>query len=203
MKTNIEIVDFLKDNEILKSKEIIDAFYHVDRKDFVLEEDKNDAYINTPLSIWYWQTISQPSTVAFMLELLSPKSWENILDIWTWSWWTTTLLWYIVWKWWYVTWLERIDELVDFGNKNLKKYKLTNSSILKAWKYLWIPWNKFDKILVSAWSKSIPKELLEQLKVWWIIVVPIQTSVCKIEKKTNKDFSLTGYPNFAFVPLIY
>jgi protein-L-isoaspartate O-methyltransferase len=51
MKTNIDIVDFLKEKGILKSKNIIDSFYHVDRKDFVLEEDKNNAYIDAPLSI--------------------------------------------------------------------------------------------------------------------------------------------------------
>lgn len=202
MQTNIDLINFLKEEKRLKSEHIIESFYNIDRKDFVTEENKDYAYIDRPLSIWYSQTISQPSTVAFMIELLEPKIWENILDIWSGSWWTTALLAYILWNKWYVLWLERIDELVEFWNKNIKKYKFNNAKIKKAWKDLWIPWMQFDKILVSASSKEIPHELITQLIIWWILVIPVQNSILKIEKISNDDFSIKEYPNFVFVPLI-
>lgn len=142
MVSNIGLVNYLIEKKVLKSKNIIDAFHNIDRKDFVTKESKSFAYIDSPLCIWYWQTISQPTTVAFMLELLNPKSWENILDIWSGSGWTTALLSYIVWKRWYVSWLERINELVIFWNENITKYKLRNAHIQKAWKKLWIPRKK-------------------------------------------------------------
>ena len=65
----------------LKTPRIIEAFHVIDRADFVLPEQKDDAYGNYPLPIGEGQTISQPLTVAFMLELLEPQPGEKILDI--------------------------------------------------------------------------------------------------------------------------
>ena len=138
MRTNNELVNYLIEKWVLKAEGIIKSFLNIDRKDFVGLENSENAYLDIPLSIWYGQTISQPTTVAFMLDLLNPQSWENILDIWSGSWWTTSLLWYIVWIKWSVLWLERIDELVTFGNSNIRKYNFSWINIQKAWKKLWI-----------------------------------------------------------------
>src|SRR3989338_8376913 len=75
------LIKELMEEGILKTPSIIDAFEKVDRKDFVLEELKDKAYLNTPLPIGYGQTISQPLTVAFMLELLQPEKGNKILEI--------------------------------------------------------------------------------------------------------------------------
>lgn len=64
------------------------------------------------------------------------------------------------------------------------------------------PEKKFDKILISASSKILPHELIEQLVVWWIMVIPIQNSIYKIEKISEDRCSKEEYPNFVFVPLI-
>ena len=77
---------------ILKTPSIIEAFEKVDRKDFVPEELKDKAYLNTPLPIGYGQTISQPLTVAFMLELLQPQAGDKVLEIGSGSGWQTALL---------------------------------------------------------------------------------------------------------------
>jgi len=54
------LIKELMEEGILKTPSIIDAFEKVDRKDFVPEELKDRAYLNTPLPIGYGQTISQP-----------------------------------------------------------------------------------------------------------------------------------------------
>lgn len=202
MKSNIELVNYLCKNWIIKSKNIINSFHNTDRINFVTDDAKHFAYVDCPLPIWYWQTISQPSTVWFMLELLNPKKWEHILDIWSGSWWTTALLWNIVWEKWTVLWLERISELVKFWTKNIKKYKFNNVNIEKAGSFLGKIWKKFDKILVSASVNTLPNELVEQLVTWWIMVIPIINSIYKIKKISEKKYSLKEYPNFVFVPLI-
>ena len=66
-----ELVNSLIKNGVLRSPEIIDAFRKVDRKDFVLDIYETLAYEDRPLPIEYNQTISQPSTVAFMQQFLS------------------------------------------------------------------------------------------------------------------------------------
>jgi protein-L-isoaspartate(D-aspartate) O-methyltransferase len=88
--------DFLISNLVaggyLKTPRIIEAFKRIDRADFVPENLKDEAYIDAPLPIGEGQTISQPLTVAFMLELLEPDQGDMILDVGSGSGWTTALL---------------------------------------------------------------------------------------------------------------
>ena len=86
------LIKELMEEGILKTPSIIGAFEKVDRKDFVPEELKDKAYLNTPLPIGYGQTISQPLTVAFMLELLQPQTGDKVLEVGSGSGWQTALL---------------------------------------------------------------------------------------------------------------
>ena len=67
---NKELLDKIVRSGYLSSSIIIKAFEDIDRKDFVNSEYLDRAYADMPLPIGYGQTISQPSTVAFMLERL-------------------------------------------------------------------------------------------------------------------------------------
>ncbi|KKT86463.1 MAG: Protein-L-isoaspartate O-methyltransferase [Parcubacteria group bacterium GW2011_GWA1_Parcubacteria_45_10] len=80
----------------MKTPLIISAFEKIDRKDFAPKEFELEAYEDYPLPIGFEQTISQPWTVAFMMELLQPQSGEKILDIGSGSGYTTALLAYCV-----------------------------------------------------------------------------------------------------------
>ena len=79
--TNENLIKELIDDGYLKSPSIIKAFRKIDRLNFIPGIYKDEAYGNYPLSIGRNQTISQPLTVAFMLELLEPKAGEKILDV--------------------------------------------------------------------------------------------------------------------------
>ncbi len=68
--TKEQLVQKLISDKTLATPRIINAFKAIDRKDFVLSEDLERAYEDRPLSIGYAATISQPTTVAFMLEKL-------------------------------------------------------------------------------------------------------------------------------------
>src|SRR3990167_5854650 len=87
-----ELVRELIEQGYLKTERIIDAFLSVDRKDFVLEQYTDEAYLDIPLPIGWGQTISQPATVAFMLELLQPRGGDKIMDVGAGSCWQTALL---------------------------------------------------------------------------------------------------------------
>lgn len=69
-----QLVNLLISEGYLKAPRIIQAFKKIDRLDFVLEQDKDQAYNNYPLPIGFGQTISQSATVAFMLELLKART---------------------------------------------------------------------------------------------------------------------------------
>lgn len=96
MQSNKQLVDFLIEDGVLKTALLIEAFLAIDRIQFVPEGLEAEAYQNYPLPIGSGQTISQPWTVAFMLELLQPQPGEKILDVGAGSGWTSTLLAYVV-----------------------------------------------------------------------------------------------------------
>lgn len=188
---------------VLKTPEIIEAFLKVDRAYFIPGELKDKTYIDAPLPIGKDQTISQPSTVAFMLELLKPKKGDKILDIGSGSGWTTALLCQIAGKEGVVIGVERIDELVKIGQNNLLKFNFgKNCFIQKAGSSIGIPGEKFDKILVSASAKHFPNKLLNQLQVGGTLVIPVKNSIFKFEKISDTITQKSEYPGFVFVPLI-
>ena len=203
MKNMQELIDFMVLSGVLKSSEIIEAFGQIDRKYFVPKEFGKQIYVDAPLPIGKNQTISQPSTVAFMLELLKSKKGDKILDIGSGSGWTTSLLCQLVGSQGSVIGLERVSELVDIGEKNLAQFNFgEHCCIKKAGDKLGIPKGLFDKILVSASAKETPKELFSQLKPKGVLVIPIKNSIFRFEKLSESKFLTQEFAGFVFVPLI-
>jgi len=203
--SNKELVNYLVRNGVLKSQHIIEAFLAIDRKKFVRPGHEFEAYGDYPLPIGEGQTISQPWTVAFMLELLNPQPKEKILDVGFGSGWTTALLAYIVGEEGKVYGIEILPSIFEFGKNNIAKFNFIEKKIVelklgdgsKGWK----EYAPFDRILVSAAAKNIPEKLIEQLANNGILVIPDQNGIwkiTKIEDKLEKEY----YPGFLFVPLV-
>lgn len=190
----------------LKNQEIINAFYKIKRVDFLPNDLKSLAELNEALPIGWGQTISQPLVVAFMLELLTPKRGEKILDVGSGSGWTSALLAEIIGEKGKVIAIEIIPELKEFGENNLKKYSFIEKGIVK---FFCGDGSKgfpkeapFDKILVSATAEKLEPAWQEQLKDGGRIVCPIGSSIWLFVKKGEKIFEKFEYPGFAFVPLV-
>lgn len=196
---NLELIESLKMQDVLKSPDLIQAFETVDRIDFVPQELRDMAYDDRPLPIGSAQTISQPYTVAFMLELLQPNIKDRVLDIGSGSGWTTALL-ACTSK--HVDAVERIEELLRFSKQNLSKYTFTNISLHRAKQTLGLQGDNFDKILVSCAANELPEELLRQLKPGGTMVIPILNSIVKVFKNSDSSLRIEKYPGFIFVPLI-
>ncbi len=190
----------------LRTIPIIEAFANIDRVEFVLPEMELQAEANFPLPIGYGQTISQPATVAIMLELLDPRPGHKILDIGSGSGWTTALLSYIVGDKGKVISLERIEELCKFGKKNVSKFNFIKKGVVEFYN---IDGSKgyparapYDRILVSASAEEVPQELKDQLSVGGKMVIPVYNHLHYLEKRSKNDFYEEKYPGFSFVPLI-
>jgi len=204
MKTMDRLVDDMISSNMLKSPLIIDAFRTIDRKYFVPDEYAEDAYADMPLPIGHYQTISQPSTVAFMLERLDPQDGNKVLDIGSGSGWTTALLCYMVGDQGSVTGVERVETLVESGSENLSKFRFdTDCHIEQAGDKLGLPGEQFDRILVSASADEIPEGLFSQLKIGGILVIPIGESIFKFTKVSETQIDKEEFYGFVFVPLIY
>ena len=199
-----ELVDDMIFSNMLKSPQIIDAFRAVDRKYFVPASFTEHTYIDAPIPIGNGQTISQPSTVAFMLEQLAPQKGDKVLDIGSGSGWTTALLCYIVGEEGSVTGLDRVDALVGQGRENLSQFNFDSlCRIESAGEKLGMPGEKFDRILVSASADEIPEELFSQLKIGGILVIPVENSIYKFKKVSEEEIKTEEFYGFIFVPLIY
>jgi protein-L-isoaspartate(D-aspartate) O-methyltransferase len=196
----------------LKSPKIIEAFRKIKRADFVpkdLLREKGEGFIeeyNAPLSIGYEQTISQPLTVALMLELLQPAEGDKILDIGSGSGWQTAMLCQIVGEKGFVYAIERIPELKEFGQNNVAKYNFIEKGIVEficGDGSLGLPTEApFDKIIAAAAAEKIPQAWREQLKIGGRLVTPVENSIWLLIKKAQDEFEEKEYPGFSFVPLV-
>ncbi len=206
------LIDDLIADGWLKTPIIIEAFREIHRRDFLPEDSRNLAELNTALPIGYGQTISQPLVVAFMLELLQPKAGEKILDVGSGSGWTSALLAHIVGQQsgtqnGRVVSLEIVPELCEFGKQNISKYNFVEKGIVE---YLCADGSKgyekeapYDKILASASSsEKIPEAWKKQITIGGRIVSPVGSSIWLIEKKDEGEFEEKEYPGYIFVPLI-
>lgn len=204
------IANLIADNYLTR-QEIISAFRNIRREDFVPDEYKGMSYLDTPIPIGYGQTISQPATVAFMLELLNPEKGEKVLDVGSGSGWTTALLAELVGPEGRVYAMERILYLKNIGDENIDKYgfikeKRVETFCQDGYKGL-TEFAPFDKILVSAAAEEPPKKLLEQLKTNGRMVIPIGENgklqdILTIDRVSDDEYKHALYPGFSFVPLI-
>ena len=179
--------------------DILGAFKNVKRENFVPINYREFSYDNIALPIGYEQTISQPSTIAFMLSLLEVLPRQKILEIGSGSGYVLALLNELSFGK-EIYGVEVIPELVKSSKRILKKYK--NIEIRKTNRELGLVSKApFDRILVSASSRSFPKKLLGQLSENGIIVCPVKNDILKI-KKENDNYIKETYPGFIFVPLV-
>lgn len=205
MNTHQQLVTYLTESGKITQSRVAEAFAIIDRTDFVLPgTDVQMIYADHPLPIHYGQTISQPSTVAFMLELLGPQRGEKILDVGSGSGWTSALLGQIVGKRGHVYGVEIISELVLYGRKNVAKYHGACVTIAQAQHghigdSVHAP---YDRILVSAAAQEIPQDLLTQLKIGGVMVIPVQNDIIRIHKKAKDDYDMQRFSGFVFVPLV-
>lgn len=200
--TSEDLVQKLISEKTLVTLRIIDAFKKIDRKDFVFLDDRGEAYEDRALSIGYGATISQPTTVAIMLEKLQPEPADRILEIGTGSGYLTALLAEIAGERGKVFSIEYIIELTGLAEFNLRKYNFNNAALftgdgkkgLKAY-------SPFDKIISSASALEIPKNWKSQLKTGGRIVSPVADSLAVLDKASKRKFKEEKYPGFIFVPL--
>lgn len=161
------------------------------------------AYEDKPFPIGSGQTISQPYTVAFQTELLELKERDKVLEIGTGSGYQTAVLVEMGAK---VFSIERQKALYDRTNLLLKRLNYP-AKLFYGDGYKGLPsFAPFDKIIVTAGAPYIPEDLLKQLKVGGMLVIPVDAGETQIMKKMIKTsettFETEDMGAFKFVPLL-
>ena len=172
---------------------------------FMDEALSSRAYEDTALPIGYNQTISQPYIVAKMTELLLEATGRlgKVLEIGTGCGYQTAILAQLVD---HVYSIERILPLQRKAKGHLWDLKLKNVSYLYNDGNLgWSDYAPFDAILASAAPFEIPQELLQQLAVGGVMVIPIgingQQTLQRVTRNIN-DYEVEILESVTFVPFL-
>jgi len=191
----------------VKSENVKNAFLSVQRENFFPEPLKQFAYADSAFPIGFGQTISQPTTVAMMLEMLRPKKGEKILEVGAGSGYALALLSRIAGKSGQVFAVEKLEGLCSLAEKNLAAEKITNVKIFHGDGKKGIAKEApFDRILVSAACDNVPRALFEQLKIGGALVAPVgenESQNLEFWAKTKAGPELRDSKGlFVFVPLV-
>ena len=178
------------------------ALRTVPRHEFVPSNVVNQAYQDRPLPIGYGQTISQPFIVAYMTEIIRPKSDFRVLEIGSGSGYQAAVLAEIVAE------VYTVEIVPELGQEVKRKYKTQGYTNVYAKTgdgyYGWKEHAPFDAIIVTAAAESIPPPLIEQLKVGGRMIIPVGSpftvqSLVLVEKRENKTNTRNLMP-VRFVP---
>ncbi len=143
----------------------------LDRSFFIDTRYKACAYLNEPLPIGYGQTISQPSLVVEMTQLLCPGSDKSVLEIGTGSGFQTAILARFSKS---VYTVECIAELSNTARRKLDALGFTNIFYLIGDGSLgWSDHAPYDRIIVTAAAGTMPEELVYQLRDGGIMIIPV------------------------------
>jgi len=191
-------------NEGIKDERVLKAITQVPRHKFVDEALSSRAYENTALPIGQRQTISQPWIVARMTEaILDGGQPDKVLEVGTGSGYQAAVLSHLVPK---VFTVERIDELLKLARRRFHNLRLNNIYLRYADGHLgWPSQAPFDGIMVTAVAPDVPQELLDQLRIGGLLVMPVEKNGQQrlVTVRRNEDgYEETDLGGVVFVPLL-
>ena len=187
----------------IKDQAILEAFNEVPRHFFLDLAFDEQAYTNMAFQIGSGQTISHPFTVAFQTQLLDLHKAEKVLEIGTGSGFQTCILCKLGVR---VYTIERHHDLHDKARRMLTFLNL-NARMNFGDGYKGMPSHApFDKILVTCGAPEIPEELLKQLKIGGLMVIPVgegkEQKMLRIKKIAEDDVDIEEFGTFKFVPML-
>ena len=200
-----ELIKIMKNSGFLNDNKVELAIRKSPRHEFVPKSLVDMAYENIPISLMKNQTISQPSVVSRMTELLNVMEGQKILEIGSGSGWQSAILSFLV-AHGKVFSIERHPKLVKFAKENLNKLGIQNVEIILGNGSLGLSQESpFDRIIITAACKKVPPPLFEQLSLDGLLIAPVgeySQSLILFKKTSQGIIEIKNQPGFVFVPLL-
>jgi protein-L-isoaspartate(D-aspartate) O-methyltransferase len=197
-----QLVKLLEGKGIV-DKNVLEAIQKIPRHLFLDSGFEQYAYQDKAFPIRAGQTISQPYTVAFQTQLLEVKKGDKVLEIGTGSGYQTAVLCSMGAK---VYSIERQLELFKKTSLLLPKLGIRTKHLSFGDGYKGLPdYAPFDSIIVTAGAPTIPKPLIEQLKIGGRLVIPLgknEQIMTLLIRKNETQFEKHEHGEFRFVPLL-
>jgi len=187
----------------IHSDNVLQAMVAVPRHRFISKNQEKRAYLDGPLPIGLEQTISQPFMVAYMSEGLDIKMNHKVLEIGTGSGYQTAILSLLTTQIYTVEIIKELSSkacilLDNLGYKNIN-FKVDDGA------FGWREEAPFDRIIVTAAPKKIPKILIDQLALGGKMIIPIGENYQNLflfEKKMNGKMTQRLLMPVIFVPMM-
>jgi len=188
----------------IKEEKVLNAIEKIPRHFYIETTFGDDAYENKPFPIGRGQTISNPYTVAYQTELLELQEGDKVLEIGTGSGYQSAVLAELNAE---VYTIERHQPLSNKAKKVLSHFGYSNVKTFYGDGFKGLPEHApFDKIIITAAAPEIPKELLKQMKVNGVMVIPFgegdTQQMIRIKRLDNNEFEKETFSAFTFVPML-
>jgi protein-L-isoaspartate(D-aspartate) O-methyltransferase len=190
----------------VRHRQVLAAIATVPRHAFVDEALDTRAYEDSALPIGHQQTISKPSVVARMVELLfkTKKDLGKVLEIGTGCGYQAAILSLVAQE---VYSIERIRPLHDQARAKLRPFRIPNLRLVYGDGIRGLPQAApFDGIILAAAGLGIPDPLLDQLAIGGRLVAPVAKSeeeqqLVVVERVSSQRYQRTVLEEVFFVPL--
>ena len=171
------------------------AFLLTPREQFVLPQDKDNAYVGHYLDIGFGVTITPPGTMGRMTSSLVIKAGEKVLEIGTGSGYQSALLTYLTPRVYSIEIIPELaqrtrgvyDRLIAAGYNEYSDIATRSADGYYGWEEA----APFDKIIVTCGIDHIPPPLLQQLKPSGTMVIPVgppgAQHILKVVKRERAD----------------
>ena len=150
---------------------VLSAIERIPREIFVPEPFLDQAYEDVALPIGHGQTLSQPSVVGNMTQALEIGHRMKLLEIGTGSGYQAAILAQLCLR---LYTVERHAALLAEAEGRLARLRLRNiTSRVGDGSLGWPAQAPFDRIILTAATREVPQELVRQLKLGGIMVLPV------------------------------
>ena len=203
------LLNQLEKSGVLRSKNVYDAMKQVDRADFT---SSSYAYADSPQSISYNATISAPHmhchALQYLESYLTPGA--HVLDVGFGSGYLTVALSKMIKDSGVVVGIEHIDQLYEFGKKNISKH---HKNLLESGKIVLVngdgrkgceKYAPYKVIHVGAAADDVPQDLINQLDNGGRMFIPVGTWdqwINVIDKDKNGKITERRVMGVRYVPL--
>lgn len=186
------------------SASVVSAFEEVDRAEFMYRASRDKAYTDEIIDLTPEATISQPTLVARMINLLQLEGREKVLEIGTATGYQAALLSRLAS---HVDTVEIDPRLAYWANSNLQRLGYTNVTVHNGDGAKGVEERApFDAIIVTAGLSGTPQTLIDQLAVGGRLVAPIgdlpeECRLVVLTKTSETEISDSNHGYCRFVPL--
>ena len=200
-RTRLRMIEALRKDGIADER-VLAAMMEIPRHHFVEEGIASRAYEDVALPIGHGQTISSPSIVAHMTQLLFEKPRGKVLEVGTGCGYQTAILARLAKE---VYTIERIAALMDKARRHLRDLRFYNIRYKHADGHAgYAEGGPYDGILMAASATHVPDALKQQLAVGGRMVLPVGTEdqwLYVVDRKEN-GFVEQKRDAVRFVPLL-